>query len=569
PYESRELPHDPAGEQMAQRVLQAMSAPEVQASIMASPFAAVSVLKAAIVRSRLWDRHPKVLDTLAALVPCKGGEADRLAAVYLTRQATRPEQALLLATRDYYGLTLCSLAFPRTDATVLTLIGALDCLMLAPDFVGVADGAGSPTADAYAIAASEAITCLHGAGVDEYLRECGLLGACIKAHPAIVAATAHLADPERFIAQAGGPVTPVESMWARWCDGLVSTITRLPLSTPAYQHISNARGTLPAYHTCPAIQRAVDLEIHYNCVLDIVNDWINQECQNELSLALALGGGRAGLGLGNAFARVVDDTLACRCGHPGHAEAAELAMGFCLFYLINPRWRAREQLLALTADTSPVADMYRWQAPRTRLRDVAQTTLSPGGALYSTAWKPLWHNDIHAGDRWLKELTQRSITRSLLAIDTLPSNALGACRTAAQSAITAAGTSDTPHELGAAAQHWLRYFDTILDAALPCTTPEHGVAARHLRPLITRIWQQIIVGSTPRTPTGRIDEQLHIDTAHTILRTYALPPAEGLALRRAFVGIATSAVELAGLNPYNRLTNGISHILLQNQDNRQ
>ncbi|WP_280465818.1 hypothetical protein, partial [Nocardia brasiliensis] len=50
PYESRELPHDPAGEQMAQRVLQAMSAPEVQASIMASPFAAVSVLKAAIVR---------------------------------------------------------------------------------------------------------------------------------------------------------------------------------------------------------------------------------------------------------------------------------------------------------------------------------------------------------------------------------------------------------------------------------------------------------------------------------------------------------------------------------------
>ena len=52
--------------------------------------------------------------------------------------------------------------------------------------------------------------------------------------------------------------------------------------------------------------------------------------------------------------------------------------------------------------------------------------------------------------------------------------------------------------------------------------------------------------------------QLLMDVDEAVRDTFALAEEDGTRLRRAFFGVASGAVELAGLNPYTRLTDGLT-----------
>ncbi|MFF4012549.1 hypothetical protein [Streptomyces sp. NPDC001717] len=101
--------------------------------------------------------------------------------------------------------------------------------------------------------------------------------------------------------------------------------------------------------------------------------------------------------------------------------------------------------------------------------------------------------------------------------------------------------------------------------------PRRGQAAERLNSIIARIWQLVVdtVDDTaehrPLPPGGvsdHRDEILFMDTDHAIVQTYQLPTADGVILRRAFVGVMSSATELGCLNPYARFTDAVARTFI-------
>ncbi|MFJ1788279.1 hypothetical protein ACIOML_28740 [Streptomyces anulatus] len=562
PYRSPEVPRYEVGDRAARQVLNAAFAPEVIQSVLQSPLLATAQVTAAQIQAGLWTAQKDSLAALIEAVPRKGGEVDRILGEYCSRHARSPLHAAPMAMRDFILLWFAA-AFIRVDGRMLDLCGSTSCLMMAVDYVAAPDDAGGGGHTAYAMAASEGLSCLGGNPLIQALRDTVFVDAVIKARDITTAVSSRIADPNGFVDAAGGPVTPQEYMRARWWDAAMVPYHRLPMSTPGYRHVTDKLGTFTGADRCGAIKRALDCAIRYNEIVDIVPDCANRESFNEVLLALASGGENAVHGYGDALARVTDDVLQCDCGASGHEEAAEIAMGDCLFYLLTTRYQMRKQLQGLSDAGGAVKRAYAQRPPGTRLQAVASTTLQPGNLLHSDTWEPLW-KPVEAAHRtpggWADHLARRAARRSL------PAGTTARDRDRCETIITSllADCDNAPDQsLPTFAKRWGDVFDTVLTAAVA----DHAPLRQHSRPvrqLIERIWLHCVVGGDGGTPhpEERADEQLAIDTTQALFATYGLPPAEGWAIRRAFTGVVTSAVELSGLSPYSRMTDGISRILL-------
>ncbi|MFJ1927516.1 MULTISPECIES: hypothetical protein [unclassified Streptomyces] len=562
PYRSAEVPRYEVGERAARQILSAAFAPEVIQSVMQSPLLATAQVTAAQIRAGLWTARKDSLAPLIEAVPRKGGEVDRILGEYCLRHAKSPTHAVPMAMRDFILLWFAA-AFIRADGRMLDLCGSTSCLMMAVDYVAAVDDAGGGGHAAYGTAASEGLACLGGKSVTQALRDTVLVDAVLRARDITTTETRRIMDPSGFVDAAGGPVTPREYMRARWWDAAMVPYHRLPMSTPGYRSVTDRLGTLTAADRCGAIKRAIDCAIRYNEIVDIVPDCANGESFNEILLALASGGGHAVYGYADALARVTDDVLECDCGASGHEEAAEIAMGDCLFYLLTTRYQMRKQLQSLAAVGGATQRAYAQRAPGARLQAVASTTLRPGNLLHSDTWEPLWKPAEAAPrmpGRWAVHLARRAARRSL------PADTAACARERCETMFTSllVDCDNAPHQsLRTLAKQWGDVFDTVLTAAVAdqASLRQHP---RPLRELIERIWLHCVVDGDEGTPNPaeRADEQLAMDTTQALFATYELPPTEGWTIRRAFSGVTTSAIELSGLSPYSRMTDGISRILL-------
>ena len=573
PYESKKVTINDAGERMSHRAIQVVSFPEVKAKSKSSPLAVTALTTAVSVQASIWPEHGdwlarRVAD-LAAVTQGKGDELPLLLHEYCLHNAESVDAAISMALRDFYSSIYSWQFIRRRDGRVHDLCGSALCLTMAVDYPGAPDDPGVADRAAYLAAASEGIGCLDGAGSAQALRDMVIANAFMITKEAMVQEAMHIAEPAEFIEASGGPVSPDEFLLARWWDAAMVPHHRLALSTAEYRHLTDAVGTFLAAGKCYKVKRAIDSVIRYNEIIDLIPDYIHRECFNELLVALAIGGSNSVVGYGDSLAAVIDDVLTCNCREPGHDEAAELAMGACLWYLLVPRYRARQHLSSFSSAGGEVEQGFSWRNPGMRLSNVALTTLQPGNTLHSMSWQPLWsHPDPSAAppnrQAYIDELARRTVRRSLTDITSAGRHHV-ACEAAAKSVLAACDRLSDPDDLRGLSTKWCRLFDEILASSNAYSVAQHN-AVRTLRTLLARIWAHTVVGNNDLASL-ETDIQLFMDVDHAIRQTYLLEPADGLAVRRAFFGITTSAVELSGLNPYARLSDGIGWVCSPSHNN--
>ena len=159
--------------------------------------------------------------------------------------------------------------------------------------------------------------------------------------------------------------------------------------------------------------------------------------------------------------------------------------------------------------------------------------------------------------RCVGQLARRAAKRSLANYANYQT--VSDAEAAARSVLTDCGRLDDLPGLSALSDNWCRLFD-IVTARTTTDDAAYRRCTSELRALIGRIWQHAVVGSTgaSMSPAEETSERLFMDTDQAIRQTYRLAPDDGLVVRRAFLGVATSAVELSGLNPYSRMTDGVA-----------
>ncbi|MEV7415420.1 hypothetical protein [Streptomyces sp. NPDC089919] len=539
PYRSHTMPLREDGYRAARSILEAVYSDGVRRSVLAGPMADTVRRTVAVQAARLWREGATPaaagLAALARITPRKGGEVKELWAEYRRRnaQATDP----IMAMRELWGSIYTWQFIRGDDARLHDLCASVLCLTTAVDFADARDDSGAGGHHPYLVAASEGLACLAGTAVDRTVHDIVAVGGLMTVKDALTDAV-----PRTASGPAGTTVSPQEFLRARWWDGAMVPHHRVMLATDHYRHVGDDQGVFASTRSCPAIARAVDNLLRYNDIVDAVSDYVHRECFNTLLLALACGGHRSAAGYGTALSEACDAALACGCGHSGHQEAAELSMGACLWYLLVPRYLVGRQLAALGRPGSPVAGAYALPPPGRRLRSTG-CTLPPGSELHAPAWAPLWQTGT---PRTLEDNTRRILRRCL-------PDCIGSARCAAEagSVLARCEDADTLHDLARLAEHWQRLYDT----ALAQSGISGGAPAAALRPLIGRIWHQVVL---TRPPAGATAAGLFMDVDQAVRQTYRLTAAEGLRVRRAFFGVTTGAVELAGLNPYDRLVTGIA-----------
>ncbi|WP_405021617.1 hypothetical protein OHV05_35340 (plasmid) [Kitasatospora sp. NBC_00070] len=538
PYRSCSMPLHENGYQTARSILAAVYSDEVRQAVLAGAMADTVRRTVAVQATGLWRNGATPaaagLAALARIAPRKGGEVKQLWAEYRRRnaQATDP----IMAMRELWGSIYTWQFIRGEDARLHDLCASLLCLTTAVDFAGARDDSGAGGHHPYMVAASEGLTCLAGTAVNQTIQDIVAVGGLMTVKDALTEAV-----PDAASGPPGTSVTPHEFLRARWWDGAMAPHHRVMLATDHYRHVSDDHGVFTTTRSCPAIARSVDNLLRYNDIVDAVSDYVHRECFNTLLLALVCGGCRSVEGYGAALSEACDAALACECGQTGHQEAAELSMGACLWYLLVPRYLVGRQLDVLGRPGSQVAASYALPPPGRRLRSTG-CTLTPGAELHTAAWEPLWR----AGTvRSVDDNAQRVLRRCL-------PDATGSthCSTEAHSALARCEGAESIHDLARLAENWQRLYDAVLSES---GAPRSGSAAA-LRPLIGRIWRQAVLG---RTPAGGTAAGLFIDVDQAVRETYRLTAEEGLRVRRAFFGVCTGMVELAGVNPYNRMVAGI------------
>ncbi|WP_369637863.1 hypothetical protein [Nocardia sp. JMUB6875] len=541
------------------QIFEATHSPAVSASVLASPFAMTALTVAAQVRAALWSgRKPLIclgLTKVADVAPRKGGEIPRMVAEYLRRHpAIDPADASPMAMNDFCAGCFYLQFIRVTDGRVLDLCGSALSLTMAVDHSGESDDSGGGGVDAYLAAASEGLACLAGKGADQALRDIVISCAAIRIKNRLSRELAEITDLDGLVRSRGGAVTPAEFFLARWWDGMETPYFRIALCADGYQDVTDDLGTLTGW-TCARIRRTLYNFLRHNECVDLISDYLSQETFNEALLALVKGGPSSLHGYASAVAAVTDDVLACPCGVTGHQEAAEIAMGSCLWNLLEPRYLARQQLAAYAANTA-VADAYSWPLPGNRLK-AAGPTLQLEAMLHSPTWQPLWehHEHTRTGRTWAAELARRAVRRSVLHPLTREESI--ACEALAEEILLCCERLDDRADLHALATRWSHLFETI--TALTLTRLDgpsihHSIAEFHA--LIGRIWKHAVIGPDPENPATETDECLCFDLTQAFRHSYLLPHSDGIRIRRAFLGVASSAVELSGFNPFARLTNG-------------
>jgi hypothetical protein len=561
PYGSAGVTRYSASDDMCLKAIEAVFCPDVRSSVWASPLTATALTTAASVRANLWSGHTggtgQGLDVVATLAPKKGGEAHRLIREYSRHHAQGADSAAPMVLRDFYSSIYAWQFIRCIDEQTIDLCGAALCLTTAIDYVGASDDPAGGGYDVYIAAASEGVACLAGKAATQALQDMVIADAFMVTKDAMAEKAKEINDTDFFIGANGGPVTPNQFLLARWWDAAMVPYHRLIMSTTHYKNLTDSLGTFKSADSCGRIKRAVDSIIRYDEIVDAVSDYVNKECFNEFLVALAAGGSKSTRNYAHAVARVIDDALECDCGENGHEEAAELAMGACLWYQLAPRYMARRQLLSYAAGTDVVREAYAWPAPGERLSAAADVCLRPGNTLHATTWEPLWKESRDSRQPAVARLARRIAKRSLTG--DAGQEARRNCEKHARSVLAECDTLDDEEYLRALSEKWCHLFETVL-AGVPMGKDIPHELSRQLCSVIGRIWQHTVVGTRPGDAAEGFDEQLFIDVDRAVRRTYLLPPAQGTAVRRAFFGVTTSAVELSGLGPYARLNNGAAHM---------
>jgi hypothetical protein len=563
PFTSKRISRYAEADRMSRDFLRVAFSAEATESVVASPLGATAMVAAASIRKLSIGPAGRALKSLSSAVPPKGGEVDRLVLAYHTRHAQDIDHAPGMVIRDFYAHWYALVFIRSRDGHESDLCASVMCTATAVDYVNSRDAASNAGHDVHLSAASEGLACLGGRAATLALQDAAVSAALIKARDAMCVAATDIDDLDGYIATAGGPATPRELLRVRWWDGALPPSFRLIMGMAPYRHLVDELGAFRGADRCPAIKRALDSTIRYNEIVDLVSDCTHQEGLNELLAALGQRGGHAVSGYGNACARAIDDALACGCVEEGHEEVAEFAMGNLLFYL-QPRWGMARQVACFSSAAEPIRGGFAWREPGSRLQAVARTVLRPGDMLYSTTWQPLWSQSdaspTEATIQWAVELAARAARRCLPS--GAGSDAVRCCEAAAGAAIGACDRLTTRVALWNLAEAWCTVFDAALDPA--ALNSESRYIADGLRPLIARIWQQTVIGDDSRSinDVDHDDDLLYIDLCSSFRRTYGLVnPDEGFRIRRAFLGVASSAIELSGVGPYNRLTDLAAHII--------
>lgn len=533
PYQSTEMARDDDGYQMARKAFELAASPEMRSCFLASPLGPVTNAIVGHHQVSSWNTAAPTgqsLAELAAVAPRKGGETPRLWAEYRRRNAGVTDPSV--AMRDFWTANY-TWPFIRGSLIELDLAASMMCVSTAIDYVSAGDDARAGNHDAYLVAASEGFACLGGIGAGQAARDIVVFGASTLYKDELSRAEAG-ADPD-------APVSPGEFRIARWWDGAIAPSFRLALGTAPYQSIGDRSGACVPAAGCPLIQLAFDSPYRYADVVDIVPDSITHESMNEASIALACGASVAGYA--SALAEVIDATLSCGCGFGGHEEAAELAMGYCLFFLLTPRYTGRRQLAAYSASGGRVAKAFAPAMPGRRVNEGC--ALSSSGLLYTTSWEPEWE---HAR-RSLDEVAARVARRMTPVPGSPPRRVLAA----AEAALAACDSARSPVDTDTSAECWQRAFYQTLDHA---DVRQTGAAAA-LGNLVARIWREGVANLSSNAVTETV---LFIDIDQAVQATYRFDD-QGLIMRRAFFGAVSSEIELAGLNPYGRLTDGVARLI--------
>lgn len=551
PYRSTRIGRAPAGERMCRAALALAASPELRASVAASPPGRTTRASIRFLHASLWcdgaSPEAEALRLLCSLAPSKGGEARELVDAYLRRGADPSGSVAAMVLRDFWAHFHCVLAMRCRDPREPDLSASLMAFCMAADYRGAADDAGVDGVDGYVQASGEGIGCLAGVAAQQALRDITVTTAFIGMKDDALRALGPGAPRGRH--RAAAP-TPADYLVARWWDGGLPAVIRLIVSWEPYRHLASERGHFVASDGCPAIHRCLSSLLRYNDIVDLLPDAACREPFNELLLALASGGGQRVIGFADALAAATDGVLACRCGRDGHEVAAEIAMAMCLSFAVAPRYRLRARLAALArAD-----DHGHFEAaPHDAARATAATTLSSGILMYSPAWRSLWRRAPRAPDGpWAHELARRAVRRYFASDRSRTFSGRRCVALTRELVERATAPGDTsPEQL---ASGWMDLFDVVATTAVPQRGCEH-----ELRDVVGRVWTHVVLGSRAPAPavSDARDVRVFMDIDRALRGTFAEPPEAGTRLRRALLGVLTTALELAGHNPYGRLVDGV------------
>jgi hypothetical protein len=562
PYETAAAPCDSRGAEIFARALETALSPVATEAVMSHPLAVPALLANLVMRHGLLEgegaRYGRALDDLAAAAPPKGGEVHRKALVYRRNRGAAVTDANVLAIRDFFA-SMFSWWFVRpADGRIIDLAGSLLCMESAADYVKANDDAGGGPGtgySAYARAASEGIGCLAGETADRALREAVHTFTYMKVKDSLRAITPRISDAGEFLTACGMPLSAEEYLAARWWDGAFLPFYRLIFGCDPFWKVADSQGRFLSVDRCDAIRRTIDASAYYNDVIDLVCDVGDREPFNQLALAIALRGPASLYGFADAIAQITDDVLVCRCGNPGHQTAAEMSMGSCVSYVVEPRYRARKQLRAYAQISNQHKAVFEWPEPGHRLDGITHSRLRSGYLVHTNTWEPAWYRDESAltpGEK-TASLAGRAARRVLP--DANPED-LRACADTVEPTIVACDTLVAPVDLADLAEGWSALFTAAVNHGAP---EADRTAVANMVHLTQTAWRYCIVG---QDMPGQSDEEIGQQMDRALRTSYRLPAHEGYRLRRAFVGTLSCMVELSGLNPYARLTDGVYHTLM-------
>ncbi|MEW2580550.1 hypothetical protein [Streptomyces syringium] len=566
PYESKRMARNAEGERLCRAVISVATSKELQQSLESSPVADTLQRMIRLLQDRLWDvgTSPpgRVLALLGDAIPRKGNEMQDLASEYLRRGAEHPASLPAMAMRDFWGFFQALMSVRCRDGRMPDLTASLMTVTMAIDFPGLADDAEAGGTQVYVEASGEGMACLAGPAAQQLLWNTTLTSAVIALKNRLLSqppSVRQRSDTAGVPGETGAP-TPSEYLLARWWDGVTPVILGTT-GWPAYRHLANDRGDFIGSVQCGRILRALSALIRYNDVVDLLSDYVSREPFNELHPPLAIGGAQHLTGFADALAATTDEVIDCGCGQPGHQEAAEISMAMCIGFMLAPRYRLGHQLAALSHAASPqIRRSFTSTSPQRAARTTAATRLLPGEVVYAPSWSPLWQTSSDQDDRtWTDTLAQRAVKRYFLT-DQSTHPVVRRCLARIHSLINEATADANGSRLRSLAGQWGQLFDLV--ATHPTISPTPGALdprlVKELGALVTRTWNHVIVGSTeaPSSLTTKEDVQLFMDVDHALRRTFNEPHEAAVALRRAFLGVLTSATELTGHNPYARLVDG-------------
>ncbi|NSL85818.1 hypothetical protein ECE50_003180 [Chitinophaga sp. Mgbs1] len=544
PYESAKVPETTPSGELCRLVIDTALSDELRSAVSSGSLAAMAVLAAA---TALIGKHRsgKWIDTIGTVIPEKGNEAKLLWQEYQQQCRGKLDNALPVIIRNTFASVFIWQFIRIADERILDLCSSLLIVLIAVDNVGAHDDVGVGEYVTYIKVMNEGITCLRGSAVAAGLRDAVVAGAFMKWREMVTAGIKIMAvkELEHLILSCGGPVTPEEYLKMRWWDGFMVPYFRVPMGADGYHHLADKAGTFMSAGKCGKIKRVLDNTFRYNDIIDFFSDSKQGDGVNELLVALSVAGPIGMAGYAEALAMITDDALACDCGEAGHAEAAESAIGICVWYAINPRYQLRRQLDVLCAADEKSAQIFGFKLQEDRN---VSCRIADGDLLHTDEWLPLWalcRTDI-------RELVQRAVRRVLPGDITEGPVYERCCEVAAVTLKSCMTAGNDIKSLWALADQWCCFFDE----AISSHDQLHPVV-NTLRNIISGIWKHHIIGGGEGN--NETDAKLFIDADKAFRSTCTLEPNRGVAVRRAFLGVLSGAMELSGFNPYSRIVDGI------------